>query len=122
MNLWSRGRVSVEGLFKAGIYGDHATNRAHIALADTAFSADSYASAGGVAFAGEMSITGAYRFTEHLSLRAGYQLLWLEGVAQASDQVAASNPYPATGPSAATVAFQGSPHYDGAFLGLELAR
>jgi hypothetical protein len=127
MNLWSRGRLSIEGLFKAGIYGDHAVNSVHIpGSSRLAFvlagpptaSYDSSASADGVAFAGEMSITGVYRFNEHLSLRAGYQLLWLEGVAQASDQVAVSDPLN----GAAAVAFQGDPHYDGAFLGLELTR
>ncbi len=123
MDLWSRGRMSIEGLFKAGIYGDHATNSAHIGLIFARFPnvntpiAESNTSADGVAFAGEMGITGVYRFTKHLSLRAGYQLLWLEGVAQASDQVAVLNPG-----STSAVAFQGGPHYDGAFLGLELAR
>jgi len=118
MNLWSCGPLSVQGLFKAGVYGDHATNRAHIGLTHSDYSADSNAAADGVAFVGEMGITGVYRFTNHLSLRGGYQLLWLEGVAQASDQVAVSNPLAGT----ATVSFRSSPLYDGAFLGLEFAR
>jgi hypothetical protein len=117
MNLWSRGRLSVEGLLKAGLYGDHATNRVHIGLTNSPLTADSNAVADSVAFVGEMSITGVYRFGEHFSLRAGYQLLWLEGVAQASDQVANSDPLAGT----ASVAFQGGPLYDGAFLGIEFA-
>ena len=117
MNLWSRGRLSVEALLKAGVYGDHATNRVHIGLTNSAYTADSNASADSVAFAGEMSITGVYRFGEHLSLRGGFQFLWLEGVAQASDQFAVSNPLAGT----AAMSFQGGPTYNGAFLGLEFA-
>jgi hypothetical protein len=118
MRIWSRGPLSIEGLFKAGIYGDHATNRVHIGLTNSAFSADSNASADSVAFVGEMSVTGVYRFSEHFALRGGYQFLWLAGVAQASDQVAASNPLAGT----ATVSFDGNPTYDGAFVGLEFTR
>ncbi|MGD0899995.1 MAG: BBP7 family outer membrane beta-barrel protein [Thermoguttaceae bacterium] len=118
MNIWSRGRLSIEGLVKAGVYGDHAVNRTHIGLTNSAYSADSSASADRAAFAGEMSITGVYRLGKHLSLRGGYQYLWLAGVARASDQVAVSDPLAGT----AAVSFKGSPSYDGAFVGLEFAR
>ena len=118
MNLWSRGRLSVEGLVKAGVYGNHAANHAHISLTNSSLTSDSNASADQAAFAGEMSITGVYRFNKHWSLRGGYQYLWIAGVAQASDQVAVSDPLAHT----AAVSFTGNPSYDGAFVGLEFAR
>ncbi len=118
MNLWSRGAWGVEGLVKFGVYGDSATNRVHIGAAQSPVTFDSTASANQAAFVGEFGITGVYRLNKSLSLRGGYQFLWLAGVAQASDQVAASNPLAGT----ATVSFTGNPSYDGAFVGLEVAR
>jgi Putative beta barrel porin-7 (BBP7) len=117
MNLWSCGRLSIEGLFKAGVYGAAAANSVHFGVTHSSLSYDSNASAHQAAFAGEMSITGVYRFSKHVSLRGGYQFLWLEGVALASDQVAVSDPLAGT----AVVSFKGTPSYDGAFVGLEFA-
>jgi hypothetical protein len=41
----------------------------------------------GVAFIGELNLTGLYRLTDIWNLRAGYSLLWIEGVALAPDQL-----------------------------------
>jgi hypothetical protein len=43
-----------------------------------------------VAFVGEIGITGAYQMTPHIALRGGYQLLWIQGVAIATEQVGAT--------------------------------
>ncbi len=43
------------------------------------------------AFFGELGIDGVYRLNSRVSLRAGYQLMWLEGVALAPDQIAVNS-------------------------------
>ncbi len=115
-NLWSCGPLRIEGLLKAGIYADRAANSVSVSQ-QIGPPFGSNASADHPAFVGEIDLTGVYRMSKNWSLRGGYRVLWVEGVAQASDQVAVSNPVAA----AASVSFKGSPFYDGAFLGLEFA-
>ncbi|MEO8271436.1 MAG: hypothetical protein ABI557_17065, partial [Aureliella sp.] len=68
------------------------------------------------AFVAEIGTNGAYCLTDHLSLRGGYRLLWVDGVALVSDQLASSNFYTGNG-------FNGSGNvfYHGATAGLEYA-
>ncbi|MGD9719626.1 MAG: hypothetical protein AB7O59_00225 [Pirellulales bacterium] len=40
---------------------------------------------------GDSSFTGVIQLTDNLALRAGYQLLWVSGVATASDQLPATS-------------------------------
>lgn len=40
-----------------------------------------------VAFVGELNLTGIYRLTETWNVRAGYNLMWIAGVALAPDQL-----------------------------------
>jgi hypothetical protein len=42
---------------------------------------------GDVAFVGDFNLTGIYRLNGCWGLRAGYNLIWIEGVALAGDQV-----------------------------------
>lgn len=115
-DVLSRRRFGVEGIIKAGIYGNDARNAVMITHAGPQKA--SAAHAGRTAFVGELGLGGLYRVTDSVALRAGYRLMWIEGVALASDQVAVSDP--AAG--AATVNFNGSPYYDGVYIGLELNR
>ncbi|MGD0381956.1 MAG: BBP7 family outer membrane beta-barrel protein [Thermoguttaceae bacterium] len=112
-----RGRFSVDTLLKAGVYDDLARNA--FTYDSTVFGAHvaTGASASNVAFCGEIGITLTYDLTERLSIRGGYQLLWLDGVALASQQPAV-NPLPVFSP-ATTVATTGDVFYNGAFMGLE---
>ena len=75
------------------------------------------ASTNNLAFCGEIGITLTYDLTERLSIRGGYQLLWLDGVALASQQPLFS----LTGPldDHITTATNGDLFYNGAFAGLE---
>jgi hypothetical protein len=45
------------------------------------------ASDNGVAFVGELNLTAIYRLNDVWNLRAGYNLIWIEGVALAPDQL-----------------------------------
>jgi hypothetical protein len=67
------------------------------------------------AFVGELALTGSYVINDRWSARAGYQVLWVDGVALAPDQIAVSNV--ATG--ASTLDVGGDPIYHGFTLAAE---
>jgi hypothetical protein len=69
------------------------------------------------AFLGEIGLTGDCRLTSGWSLRGGYRLLWIDGVALATDQVAASDFVFHRG-----MAPHGGAFYHGAFAGLQYVR
>lgn len=80
---------------------------------DASFGALPQDSRSSTAFLGELGITARYRLTDQLSLRAGYRLLWLNGVAAFSAaEVASINDGDPVGTSA------GRFHH-GATLGIE---
>jgi hypothetical protein len=82
------GPLSVNGLFKAGIYGNDAENDFTFRVLDTPI-IEGGASDNPVAFVGEIGATTAYQVTRHFAVRGGYQLLWISDVALASDQAQA---------------------------------
>jgi hypothetical protein len=112
-----RGPFSLDAIVKAGIYDDVLHN---VLAYDSAFFAEharTSASTSAAAFSSELGITLGYEITPQWSIRGGYQLLWLDGVAVASQQ-AAVNPSPLAGPAAMVLAGTGL-FYNGAFLGVE---
>ena len=79
----------IRGIAKAGLYGNDAGNRSAIRNPGGAIrinDSDSRA-----AFVGELGVTGTCRLTDRWNLTGSYMLLWIDGVALASDQVSASN-------------------------------
>lgn len=105
-------RLHIEALGKAGIYGNDASHRSVI---DTGVVTIPATSRGGrVAFLGEVGVTGSYRLTDRWSIRGGYQMMWIEGVTIATDQVSATNFITQTGFDR-----NGGVFYHGAFVGLE---
>jgi hypothetical protein len=70
---------------------------------------------GDVTFVGEIGVTGAYQWTEHLAIRGGYQLLWIQGVAVASDQIPVVDVFAQTGLNT-----NGNVFYHGALMSLDL--
>ena len=117
---WSRNRLSLEGCVKAGIYDNHATNSVFITQ-DGPFVYTSSAKTDHAAFVGSLALTARYAITANLSARAGYQLLWIDGVALAPDQIAVSAPETGFGTDSihSMMSTSGSPFYHGAFVGLE---
>jgi hypothetical protein len=81
--LWESGCFSINGLGKVGIYGNHAEQTSVFTGAPDVFSA----STNHTAFIGELGLQARYQVTERLALRAGYELLWLDGVAIAPAQL-----------------------------------
>lgn len=111
--LLSRRKFSLDAFGKAGILGNAAAQSSTISTGVVTLRADGLSSR--TAFMGETGATGTLQLLDRLAIRSGYRLLWLDGVAVASDQLAASD-------FASGVGFNGSGNvlYHGAFAGLEL--
>jgi hypothetical protein len=84
--LFERGRFSIDGLVKAGIFDNNAEQTTEISVI---FKKQRWASASAnaAAFAGETGLQCKYQVTKGLLLRAGYEVIWLQGVALAPGQI-----------------------------------
>lgn len=117
--LFDLGMLSANGVVKAAAL----TNSADNSILDTlngGAPVSSFASKSRMAFLGEAEVSSTLKITHWLALTAGYQGMWLEGVALAPGQVPASNPG-ANGVGnvgTATVNMDGSLFYHGGFLRL----
>jgi hypothetical protein len=111
-------RLTLQGIGKVGIYGNRASNNIYIYQSDSPETFGSETMLGHTAFVGELDFAATYAVTDQLSVRGGYQLLWLEGVALASNQVAVSDPDHGISGIHST----GGVFYNGAFVGLEYRR
>jgi hypothetical protein len=86
LQLWRLGGpLSVNGIFKAGVYGNNSDNDFTFDVLGTPI-VEGTADDNRVAFVGEIGVTTAYQLTEHFALRGGYQLLWIDQVTLASNQ------------------------------------
>ena len=83
--IFERGRFSINGLIKAGPYLNHASELTGVSLAKTVY--ESGASANRVAFVGEGGLRCEYQVTHAITLKLGYEVLWLSGVATAPGQI-----------------------------------
>ena len=83
--LFDYGRFSINGLVKAGIYDNQADQLTEVSIFKVA--RPSFASTNHAAFVGEIDLQCKYQVTKRLSLKAGYEAIWLEGVALAPGQI-----------------------------------
>jgi hypothetical protein len=74
---------SVDGFVKAGYYNNNLSSRMH----ERFFSGSASVGRDHGTFAGELGIGAQYAFTRNIALGARYQLLWLDSVALAPDQM-----------------------------------
>jgi hypothetical protein len=112
-----RNRLGLETLGKAGIYYNDASQ--HQLLVDQLPSnpitiRDTRDSSSDVAFLGEFGVSLLCEVTPGLTLRGGYNLLWIEGVALAPDQLDFAFPGGSQG-----IDIAGGVFYHGASVGLE---
>jgi len=68
------------------------------------------------AFGGDLQLVSSYRLTRHISVRGGYQMLWLDNVALASDNASSSQLNP---PLLNTQIDGGHVFHHGSMLGVE---
>jgi len=112
--LWNSGPFRFNSVFKGGLYGVDAQNSFTNQTILGTFNRNG-ASESDVAFVGEIDLLGTYSICRHVAVRGGYQLLWIDGVALASDAAAQTNP----GNGGAVIDTNGQLFYHGATVALE---
>jgi hypothetical protein len=99
---------------KVGVYGAH-TEMDGTATVPGLGALPTSAASSRASFVGEFGLIGTYNLTTYLKFRAGYQVMWVEGIALAPDQV-----NPANFLGSASVNNRGGVFLHGAVAGLEL--
>jgi hypothetical protein len=79
------GRFSLDGRITIGLFDNNAEQSTGVSIAKVVH--PTTATANGVAFVSEASLQLKYRVMQGLSLKAGYEVLWLVGVALAPGQI-----------------------------------
>jgi hypothetical protein len=113
VRLWDNGGpIRIEGVLKVGAFANHAHQASTIPwlLEEVSAQTDQ------LAFVGDLGLTGSWQIRNWLALRAGYHLLWLEGVALPPAQIALSDVPNGT----AGIDAHGGVFYHGATAGLEV--
>jgi hypothetical protein len=83
--LWNWGRFELQSALKAGVYGN--TAEGGLGLRALGFLEASIGKGKQhTAFVGDWNFTGLFRLNDFWAIRAGYQLLWISGVALGSEQ------------------------------------
>ncbi len=83
--LFERGRFSIDGVLKAGIFDNDAEETTAVSIYRHVH--EESASTNRTAFLGEIDLRCKYQVTERLSLKLAYEAIWLQGVALAPGQV-----------------------------------
>jgi len=112
-------RWALEGTAKAGLAGSIMSQSSGPITSTLApgqiFRQPTSATAGGVGLLSMVNVSAIYRLTDHWGLRAGYNLIWLDGLALAPDQWDFTN----TAASGTSLVGGGSLFLHGANLGVE---
>lgn len=113
---------------KAGLFENHSeqttsTDEGSLLLANTSVSNSLSASTNQASFVGEIGLVGTYRVSETILLRAGYNVMWVDDLSLASEQVVV-NQFQTSVPPPRTelrgIRADGSLLYHGASVGVEL--
>jgi hypothetical protein len=114
--LLELGRLSLDGTIKAGLFDDAAEQSTIVSMKKQLF--PSRAATSHAAFAGEAGLQVKYQLTKGLALKAGYEALWLDGVALAPGQIQETSTT-LTSVSALGVNCRSSALFQGGTVGLE---
>jgi hypothetical protein len=121
--MLNRSRFSIDGLIKAGIFDNNADETAAVSIYRTLYWES--ASTNHAAFLGEVGLRCKYQLTERILLKAGYEAMWLEGVALAPAQITrtTSHAVPVTDVYVQSLGVDSSSgvFFHGATVGLEYA-
>lgn len=110
---WSH--VELEFIGKVGLFGAESRQRTFLADNDnTTILRDTSVRGGQEAFVGELGFNGTLHLTQSLYCRAGYNLIWVDGVARATDQLDFT-----TSALSSTTLSSGSAFLHGVNVGLE---
>ena len=118
--LWNSGKgFRLEGLVKAGAYYNAASQTSTYSNDVTPVNGSiTVNSPAGAAFVGEVGLTGVVPLRRNLDLRVGYFGLWLQGLAQPTQQLSGQT-LSATLPPSGTLTTNGGVILQGVSLGLE---
>jgi hypothetical protein len=124
VKLLRRDRFSIDGVLKTGMFDNHAEETTTVRMQRIQF--PETAATDHLAFVGEIGVQCKYQVAERLSIRAGYEALWLDGVALAPGQIAETYCHYSIVPQEITVTPLGvncnsGVFYHGANAGLELS-
>jgi hypothetical protein len=91
----------IDGIWRAGIYGNHVQQTTSSPLANQIPNAAPTLNASGsqTSFVGELGVRGVYQVGPSFAVYGGYQALWLDGIALAPNQLPITNLF--NNPSAA---------------------
>jgi hypothetical protein len=122
--LLERGCFSIDGVLKAGLFDNHVDEATSVRMLRLQFGAEN--STDHCAFLGQLGVQGRCQVTPRLALKAGYEAIWLEGVALAPGQISETYCHYSTNPWEISVASLGvhctsGVFYHGATAGLEYA-
>ena len=104
--LLSTNWLRLEGLMKGGAYYNNSRQVTTANVAGSPFSARADTPKG-AAFVGEVGLTGVMPITRNIDFRVGYLGLWLQGLAQPTNQAASLDPQAATLTTTGTAVVQG---------------
>jgi hypothetical protein len=100
---------------ETGVYNNYAANNFSL-TSSTGGQIPGGGSASQADFVGDINVTAAYHFGEHVAIRGGYELLWVEGLALASKQAAIAT----ANHTQNAISTAGHLFYNGATFGLDL--
>jgi hypothetical protein len=86
VKLLERDRFSIDGVVKTGVFDNHAEETTFARMQRVQYGESD--STDHLAFVGEIGLQCKYQVTRRLLVRAGYEAMWLEGVALAPGQIA----------------------------------
>ncbi len=110
------GRFSLDGRIAVGLFDNNARQSTGVSIRKVVY--PTTATANGAAFVSDASLQLKYRIVDGLSLKAGYEALWLIGVALAPGQIDETYAAP-SGASALGVNHGSNVLFQGATFGLE---
>lgn len=85
--LGRQDRFQIRGIGKAGIFGNAVGQNTNFSDPSGLGTLSADASGSHAGFVGEIGLIGSYQLTKHLTIRGGYQVMWIEGVALAPRQI-----------------------------------
>lgn len=116
--MWELGRFSFDGTIKAGLFDNDAEQSAGVSMQKKVY--PSQAATDQPAFVSEAGLELKYRVAQGLTLKVGYEALWLDGVALAAGQIQETLTTP-TSVRALGVNSRSSVLFQGADFGFEFA-
>jgi putative beta barrel porin BBP7 len=113
---WRFGFLALETVVKAGLFGNDAKQHTFLSDFNNTFNLrNSRTDGGDAAFVGEIGVNAIVQLTRSMSARAGYNLMWITGVARAPDQLDFAD----TATSGTALHAQGDVFLHGASVGIE---